>query len=140
MDQSTYNDISRRIKSNIKINHCDYDDLIQDTLLRLYQKDITDTLDCKKMCVIVAINILRDQKRREKNFLKYVANTPINIVEQPEQITELKEPLKYKEYYILRYKLNFKYKEIAEYKGISINSVSHKIREMRREFKEINCL
>ena len=91
-------------------------------------------------CVIVAINILRDQKRREKNFLKYVANTPINIVEQPEQITELKEPLKYKEYYILRYKLNFKYKEIAEYKGISINSVSHKIREMRREFKEINCL
>lgn len=140
MDIATYKDISKRIKSNIKIPLCDYEDLIHDTLVKLIERDIKDETDCKKMCVIVALNILRDNKRKENSFLKYAANTPINYTEQPEYIKELKEPVKYKEYYILRYKLGLKYKEIAKYFGVSINSVGQKILQMRKEFKEINKL
>lgn len=140
MNNQTYIEISKKIKSFIRPPYYGYDieDLIHDTILKLLEKRYK-TIDCLRMCKIVAYNIFADNYRKQKRFKNIYDLEP---QKESYQIIDLdfEIPEKYKELYILRYKLNMKYKEISTYLSTPIGTVKNHISLMKKEIKRINNL
>jgi DNA-directed RNA polymerase specialized sigma24 family protein len=137
MTEKVYNEISKIIRSSIKINDSDYDDLIHDTILRLYQKDIRDIEDCKKLCYIVARNIYFDKKRKEKNF-KYVYDANAELPTTQKQKKEIIYPIKYRHFFIMKYKLGMSLVEISTFTNRKYSTIRGDHMKMKQEFRELN--
>lgn len=142
MDNKLYSKIKNRIRysKQITINSVDAEDLTHDTLLKLYEKDIKNDDDCLKLCVIVAKNILIDNKRKLGDNVFYNDLRLWNIPDNTYNKFEFKEPIKYRTIYILRYKLDMSLKEIAEALEIPINTIKGHHIKMKKEFRELNNL
>ena len=88
------------------------------------------------MCVIVALNIIRDYHRKCKTLKE------IQLFEEPEQAKsdrlEVIKPIKYREIFTLRYKMKMTYKEIEKFLNIPMGTVKVRIMNMHKELKALN--
>lgn len=140
MTESCYLRIKRLIKNNIQpINGYLIEDLIHDTILKLLEINGKTETDYCKMCVKVARNIMIDNYRKNERFKNIYDKEPEKEYYQKEEI-ELNIPEKYKALFLLRYKYEFKYSEIAEFYEIPLGTVKGQIYRMRKELKKVNGL
>ncbi len=138
-NQIDYNTISDKIKRSIILNNgYQLDDLVQDTIIKLWLKDYTNE-EIKKACVKVARNILIDYHRKQQKLKCIYDKEPEILCFQNEKLN-ITEPIKNKELFILRYKFGLKYKEIAEFKNKSLGTIKSEIFVMHKELKELNKL
>lgn len=140
MNNETYKQISNRIRSFIRPPYYGYEieDLIQDTILKLIEKKYTSK-ECLLMCKIVAFNIFADNYRKNKRFKNIYDAEPIDKSYQLIDY-DFEIPTKYKELYVLKYKLNYKHKEISKILNIPIGTIGVNVSKMRKEIKRINGL
>jgi DNA-directed RNA polymerase specialized sigma24 family protein len=137
INEATYREIKRRIKTNIVLNNgYQFDDLCHDTIEKLILKKKTNE-ECKKLCVITALNLIRDHHRKCSK-LKTVRLYDLEHEPILQEKTSVIIPEKYKKEFILKYKFGMKYKEISEYLEIPIGTVKGQIYKMHKELKSLN--
>jgi RNA polymerase sigma factor (sigma-70 family) len=139
MTESCYLRIKRLIKHNIQpINGYLIEDLIHDTILKLLETNGKTEADYCNLCVKVARNIMIDNYRKDERFKNIYDKEPEKECYQKEKKPELNVPKKYKALYLLRYKFEFRYSEIAKFYGIPLGTVKGRIYKMKNELKELN--
>lgn len=139
MNKHTYSDIKKRIRCNINLNGYELDDLLHDTIIKLYNKGYTHETELKRLCVIVAKNIVRDKYRKEKNIIHCQLSNEITH-EEKRTIKEYVLPVRYEELFILKYKLGLSMQDIAETTCKKYSTIRVHHMKMKQEFKELNNL
>ncbi len=137
MDTITYDAIKLKIKQSIVLNNgYQFDDLCHDTIEKLLNLK-KNNKECKKLCAIIALNLIRDHHRKCKKIetIKlYELQADQIEYEKPEIII----PIKYRHLYVLKYKLGMKYREIAEHLERPLGTIKAQIFRMHQELKELN--
>lgn len=140
MKQEVYNEIKRIIKHNIKPPYgYDFDDLVQDTLIKLVSNKKNTKTDCIKQCKKVAKHLVIDFYRKSKKFKNSYDLEPDMECNQICDIDYI-IPKEFEELYILRYKFKMKYKEISTFLGTPLGTVKNRIHKMIIEVKRVNGL
>lgn len=137
MKQEVYNEIKRRIRT-LSINSYPLDDLLQDTIEKLIKKGYKEN-NYVYLCKKVAYRLIVDHYRKTEKF-KCIYDKEPECISNDEYELDYIIPKEFEELYILRYKLNMKYKEISTFLSTPLGTVKNRIHKMIIEVKRVNGL
>ncbi|WP_298330009.1 RNA polymerase sigma factor [Asticcacaulis sp.] len=139
-----YSNVFRRYFYRATRSHAEAEDLTQELFVRVIRKrDIQDVLDAEPYLFRIAINLLKDRRRRRSTssaFLNevYVTEDAVELI-SPERVLQSKQTLRAvlaslneldsrsRDMFILQRIEGMKYAEIAALYGISVSAVEKHI-------------